>query len=529
MDWKFSLDEINNKVKSQLHSKGIDSLASIYDSFLKYDMDNSGTLNKIEFEQFFSAIGMFLTTQEVTTLFKHFDHDGNRQIAYREFIESLRQEFSEKRLASVKYAFEVLSTEGPVTVPGLESRFKAEAHPRVRTRQKKAETVFTEFMQGLRGRAGEAEISEASFIEFYADLNACLPAEKEEYFIDIVLSTWGLSQDSYITPKRIEELEDIIFEKIRQKTHGADDEGKTVMKTFRHFDLNGNGVICMDEFLQVLESYGCLFKENEITALFQRFDKDNSGKLDYEEFSGFIATKGFGKGNSPNVNPVFAMEREKPDQVLEKIRTKLKERGAHGIRGIGICFRRMDDSGDRKLDRMEFQWGLKENGHDISPAEFERIFKFFDRNGTGKIDYDEFIRAIRGDLNDFRRSLVGLAFKKLDKTGNGIVDMEDIKITYNVEMHPKFISGEMNATEILGDFLKQWDTLEKDGQVTLEEFEEYYKDVSASIDGDDYFELMIRNAWHIDGGEGQSECTTIPRKLEIGPDGKQRVVKAAIF
>ena len=38
--------------------------------------------------------------------------------------------------------------------------------------------------------------------------------------------------------------------------------------------------------------------------------------------------------------------------------------------------------------------------------------------------------------------------------------------------------------------------------VSHEEFVEYYKDVSASIDEDDYFELMMRNAWHIAGGEG---------------------------
>jgi len=59
----------------------------------------------------------------------------------------------------------------------------------------------------------------------------------------------------------------------------------------------------------------------------------------------------------------------------------------------------------------------------------------------------------------------------------------------------------------------QWDTLNKDGTVTPEEWEEYYKDVSASIDDDDYFELMIRNAWHIAGGKGQYENTTIKREL----------------
>ena len=54
----------------------------------------------------------------------------------------------------------------------------------------------------------------------------------------------------------------------------------------------------------------------------------------------------------------------------------------------------------------------------------------------------------------------------------------------------------------------------KDGKVSVEEFEEYYKDISASIDQDDYFELMIRNAWHIAGGKGQYENTTIPRHLQ---------------
>jgi len=35
--------------------------------------------------------------------------------------------------------------------------------------------------------------------------------------------------------------------------------------------------------------------------------------------------------------------------------------------------------------------------------------------------------------------------------------------------------------------------------VTSEEFDEYYNNVSASIDGDDYFALMMNNAWNLDG------------------------------
>jgi hypothetical protein len=34
--------------------------------------------------------------------------------------------------------------------------------------------------------------------------------------------------------------------------------------------------------------------------------------------------------------------------------------------------------------------------------------------------------------------------------------------------------------------------------VTPDEFIDYFKDVSASIDSDEYFEVMIRGAWKID-------------------------------
>jgi Ca2+-binding EF-hand superfamily protein len=48
------------------------------------------------------------------------------------------------------------------------------------------------------------------------------------------------------------------------------------------------------------------------------------------------------------------LTREAPNQVLEKIKTVLKARGANGIRGMAIVFRRMDNGRDHKLDRYEF-------------------------------------------------------------------------------------------------------------------------------------------------------------------------------
>lgn len=98
-----------------------------------------------------------------------------------------------------------------------------------------------------------------------------------------------------------------------------------------------------------MEALGCALVENDALTLFRKFDKTGDGKLDYEEFSSFIARKG--SGNNPNVNPSFGITREPPNQVLKKILDNLKIRGMHGIRGLGLVFRRMDNNGDRRMDR----------------------------------------------------------------------------------------------------------------------------------------------------------------------------------
>lgn len=65
--------------------------------------------------------------------------------------------------------------------------------------------------------------------------------------------------------------------------------------------------------------------------------------------------------------------------------------------------------------------------------------------------------------------------------------------------------------------------------MTIEEFIKYYGSVSASIDNDDYFELMMRNAWRISGGEGWCANTTCRRVLVTHADGHQSVQEIKVL
>ena len=108
-------------------------------------------------------------------------------------------------------------------------------------------------------------------------------------------------------------------------------------------------------------------------------------------------------------------------------------------------------------------------------------------------------------MNDRRRQLVNMAFDRLDKDGNGYLDPGDVVSAYDATKHPDVIANRRTTHEILREFLDTFDVGgERDGKVTRSEFENYYSNVSASIDDDDYFELMMRNAWHISGGQGWS-------------------------
>jgi len=73
--------------------------------------------------------------------------------------------------------------------------------------------------------------------------------------------------------------------------------------------------------------------------------------------------------------------------------------------------------------------------------------------------------------------------------------LDDLAQIYDITSHPDVVDGKKTPEEALRNFMELWDTKEKDGIVTFEEFAVYYEDVSASIDSDEYFAQMMQAAW----------------------------------
>ena len=81
-----------------------------------------------------------------------------------------------------------------------------------------------------------------------------------------------------------------------------------------------------------------------------------------------------------------------------------------------------------------------------------------------------------------------------------------MKGKYDASKHPDVKTGKKTEDEVLKEFLETFELhhnilhgYQSDGLVTMDEFIEYYTNISSNIDSDPYFDLLMNNAWNLDG------------------------------
>ena len=331
--------------------------------------------------------------------------------------------------------------------------------------------------------------------------------------------------------------------KLELKSNGRTTEETILLKAFKYFDLDNSGKCSENEFIKTINKIGITgFTDDDIIELFKKYDKDNSGYLNYKEFISILYPNDLinetEKDNNNNIknninenietnnidnnkiknninenNNLINEEKEldSEEKILEKIRKKLSSRGIRGITSLAKTFRLMDVDNSQTIDYNEFKTVSNEFRFDLTENEIQIVFLLFDRNKNGVIDYDEFIRIIRGEMNDKRKKLVEDIFNYLDTNNSKSIEIEEIKSKFNAKNHPDVLNKKKTEDEILLEFIETFENTynylsgtENDGKVTLEEFMEYYENISLSIDDDNYFELLLNNTWGINNNENNN-------------------------
>lgn len=87
------------------------------------------------------------------------------------------------------------------------------------------------------------------------------------------------------------------------------------------------------------------------------------------------------------------------EELLNRVRDRIKARGARGILSLGKSFAIMDDDRSSYLDIKEFTKALTSYRISSDPLEIKAIFETYDSDNNGEIDYDEFLRGMMGSMN----------------------------------------------------------------------------------------------------------------------------------
>ena len=194
------------------------------------------------------------------------------------------------------------------------------------------------------------------------------------------------------------------------------------------------------------------------------------------------------------------------NEIFEKLRNIISKRGSRGIMSIRREFMIADNDNNKTVNIDSFKKFCHDYRIKLTDKEINLLFAELDTNKNGAIDYPEFLNNVIGEMNERRKKIVVQVFKSLDKNKNGMIDLDDIRDTYNAKMHPDVLTGKKTEDEVLAEFLDTFeyqfnllsDEKENEGKISLEEFLEYYNNISVGIKDDDYFEEMIKSVYNLD-------------------------------
>ena len=335
--------------------------------------------------------------------------------------------------------------------------------------------------------------------------------------------------------------------KLLMKTVGNQSEEIVLLKAFKYFDLSNSNTADKQTFVKTVMKIGITgFTEQNIAQVFDEYDTENTGKINYKDFIGILfnnpslmenpeklkqaqikkqdypyaptpSRSRYEEGpKNQNYNPQSQQDNmprnqkrnldnknNSIDSIMDVIRNKVKMRGIRCLISLENNFRALDDDNSQTINFDAFEKSAQDFRFGISFEELQKLFEFFDKEGKGRIDYDEFIRIIRGQMSNSRKKLVEEIFETFEPDQDGFIHINKVNQLFNPENHPDVLSGRRNPNEVYQEFV---DTFEGNhnylngdeaplGNVDIDEFCDYYDSISMMVDKDSEFENMVKGVW----------------------------------
>lgn len=283
------------------------------------------------------------------------------------------------------------------------------------------------------------------------------------------------------------------LERIRDKVDittgfkGNHANARKLIEIFKAFDLNGVGEVNQSKFTAAMTHLNFVGVAREVEALFQYYDQDGTGSIDYIEFSNDV----FDLGSKPKLD-------HETTKILENVRLSIiHSHGAIGFNMLKRMFLSIDTDQSHTIDVLELRTCLEEMQVQIvSSGDIYQLFGVFDKMRSGKIFYDTFLIALKGAMPAARKHVLHKVFNHLDTSRNGFLFVFDILKQCNFAYHPSHIAGALTLSEVREDMLMSFKNGNVvDGHISWIVFVDYYQSISLAIENDEHFYVTLKETW----------------------------------
>ena len=461
------------RLRNKLSKKGIGNLISIETGFRNIDTENVQELDYSTFKTACEQFNFELTDEECKELFLAFTKEETTKVNYDEFIRILRGELIEKRKNLVENVFKNLDKEnkGGLSVDELlgvynpkgsyEFLYNKESEE---NSKKIFENTFKENHIYLNGEDGvDKPVDIDEFIDYYESVS--LMILEDDVFKEVMLKSWGMMP---------------LDEPIKKEEPQTKKEEPVVQK---------------EE--QTPKKEEVPKKEEEIKKTEEKVEKEDNTESVTEE-----------------VRPTIENSEERYEKEKEFRKNLLKEqnidvfRGTLAAKGITTVInflnqlRQYDRKGDKQLSFSDFFDIL--NNINLHMTEKDAKLVFIDFSDGSKMDYSKFLSAlVDNSLNDRRENIVKEAFKRIDVENCGVVNLTEVKSLFNSKNSPLVREGYVTEEDFYNNFMETFQTHHnifrspKIKKVNFEEFLDYYKYFSITIDDDYLFEETLIYCWKL--------------------------------
>ena len=224
--------------------------------------------------------------------------------------------------------------------------------------------------------------------------------------------------------------------------------------------------------------------------------KDDEFIKDYQDYQEYVNEKEVNSIEKCYEKGNMEVCKRYLDQIKNKILKEIREKGWTGLRKLKLYLKGIQNNPlHAKYDLIEktefkfhvYRWGITS----LKDNEVDLIFKMFGKNCNNTINFIEFLNYLH-DNSPKRKDMIEKLVEIFKRNPNDeYIHFSDICKYMNMNYHPEALKLRKDHAKIEKEFVQSWGYLKEDDLISLNNFVEFFEDISTCFEDEGEFEKCM--------------------------------------